>query len=197
MRKLVLGWTNPVDGIGFAAVCDKTESFEFQAAVHEMSAAAEAVAEIRPDIVLFDSGLDKLSLLATITAIKQQGCGTGIVVWEGPISSRNAFGYVRAGARGYLAKTAGIVEVVACLSAVAEGRFWMQDNIGTPKRRLDRLTQRELQVLEGVRAGKKNREIAADLQIATGTVKIHLMHIFDKLECSNRAELMFQTLTIQ
>ncbi|MDP2932858.1 MAG: response regulator transcription factor [bacterium] len=197
MRKLVLGWTNPVDAAGFEAVCAKTESLEFQAAMHNITAAGEAVAEIRPDIVLFDSGLDRLQLLAAIAAIAQQGRGTGIVVWEDPISSRSAFGYVRAGARGYLAKTAGILEVVACLSAVAEGRFWMQDNIGTPKRRLDRLTQRELQVLEGVRAGKKNREIAADLLIAPGTVKIHLMHIFDKLGCSNRAELMFQTLTIQ
>jgi len=68
---------------------------------------------------------------------------------------------------------------------VAAGRSWMEDCVFRDSSRSDRyprseLTAREQQVLELVEQGFKNKEIAQDLGIRPGTVKIHLKHIFEK-----------------
>jgi len=75
--------------------------------------------------------------------------------------------------------------VLSCLRTVAEGRTWMEDSVFRESGLGDRyarseLTQRERQVLELVEQGMRNKEIAGELGIRPGTVKIHLKHIFEK-----------------
>jgi two-component system nitrate/nitrite response regulator NarL len=113
------------------------------------------------------------------------GLPTGIVVWGVSVTEAEALRFLQAGARGILRKTAGIPAVVACLRTVAAGRSWMEDCVFRDSARSDRyprseLTAREQQVLELVEQGFKNKEIAQDLGIRPGTVKIHLKHIFEK-----------------
>jgi DNA-binding NarL/FixJ family response regulator len=101
------------------------------------------------------------------------------------VTEAEALRFLQAGARGILRKTATIPMVVACLRTVAAGRSWMEDCVFRDSTRSDRyprseLTSRERQVLELVEQGSKNKEIAEELGIRPGTVKIHLKHIFEK-----------------
>ena len=110
---------------------------------------------------------------------------TGIVIWGVSVTEAEALRFLQAGARGILRKTATIPMVVACLRTVAAGRTWMEDCVFRDAGRSERyprseLTTREQQVLELVEQGFKNKEIAVDLGIRPGTVKIHLKHIFEK-----------------
>ena len=101
------------------------------------------------------------------------------------ITEAEALRFLQAGARGIIRKSADNPTVLACLRAVAQGRSWMQDSvfrdssIQEVQARSD-LTPREHQVMELVEQGYKNREIAQELGIRPGTVKIHLKHIFEK-----------------
>ena len=109
----------------------------------------------------------------------------GIVVWGVSVTEAEALRFLQAGARGILRKTAGVTAVLSCLRAVAARRSWMEDCVFRDNGRLERsprseLTSREQQVLELVEQGYKNKEIASDLGIRPGTVKIHLKHIFEK-----------------
>ena len=84
-----------------------------------------------------------------------------------------------------LVLTANLETILACLRSVATGRSWMEESVfrnsvdreGYPR---SELTSREQQVLELVEQGFKNKEIALELGIRPGTVKIHLKHIFEK-----------------
>ncbi|MEP6961703.1 MAG: response regulator transcription factor, partial [Acidobacteriota bacterium] len=110
---------------------------------------------------------------------------TAIVVWGVSITEAEALRFLQAGARGILRKTAGAQALISCLRTVAAGRSWMEDCVFRDASRPDRyprsgLTAREQQVLELVEQGFKNKEIAMDLGIRPGTVKIHLKHIFEK-----------------
>jgi DNA-binding NarL/FixJ family response regulator len=110
---------------------------------------------------------------------------TGIVVWGVSVTEAEALRFLQAGARGILRKTATIPMLVACLRSVAAGRTWMEDCVFRDSGRSERyprseLTAREQQVLELVEQGFKNKDIAVDLGIRPGTVKIHLKHIFEK-----------------
>ena len=84
-----------------------------------------------------------------------------------------------------LRKSARLEVVLACLREVAGGATWMEEDPARGTERQVRLTHspltaRELQVMELVERGMKNRDIGDVLGIRTGTVKIHLKHIFEK-----------------
>jgi two-component system nitrate/nitrite response regulator NarL len=108
-----------------------------------------------------------------------------VVVWGGSITEAEALRFLQAGARGVIRKTAEVGVVLACVRSVAAGRSWMEDSLFRDSIRPERyarseLTPREQQVLELVEQGFKNKEIALELGIRPGTVKIHLKHIFEK-----------------
>ena len=85
-------------------------------------------------------------------------------------------------------ETADLNSIVACLRTVATGRSWMEDSVFRDSIRAELIPDRnrqptnsgEQQVLELVEQGCKNKEIALELAIRPGTVKIHLKHIFEK-----------------
>jgi DNA-binding NarL/FixJ family response regulator len=108
-----------------------------------------------------------------------------IVVWGVSVTEAEALRFLQVGARGIVRKTADLNTLLTCLRTVAGGRSWMEDSVFRDSIRAERyprseLTAREQQVLELVEQGCKNKEIAVELGIRPGTVKIHLKHIFEK-----------------
>jgi DNA-binding NarL/FixJ family response regulator len=84
--------------------------------------------------------------------------------------------------------------MLECLLAVTSGSTWMEDGIfgtadNTLEPRRSRLTAREHQIAELVEQGLRNRDIGRTLGIQTGTVKIHLKHIFEKTGVRGRYSL--------
>jgi DNA-binding NarL/FixJ family response regulator len=83
------------------------------------------------------------------------------------------------------------------LRAVSDGQIWLEDTNAErlrkqQRRTLPRMTPRERQIVELVCRGLKNKEIAAELSITPGTVKVHLMHIFEKAGVKDRFQLALQ-----
>jgi two-component system nitrate/nitrite response regulator NarL len=84
--------------------------------------------------------------------------------------------------------------VVDCLRAVARGDIWIEGSAEPPmpgfeRRSSPRLTPREREIVQQICVGLKNKEIAQMLSITAGTVKVHLMHIFEKTGVKDRFEL--------
>jgi DNA-binding NarL/FixJ family response regulator len=101
------------------------------------------------------------------------------------VTLSEALRYLKMGAKGIIRKTAEAGTVLACLENVSKGATWMEESLFREATRSDRpsrleLTSRERQVLELVEQGLRNKEIARELGIRPGTVKIHLKHIFEK-----------------
>jgi len=139
------------------------------------------------DILIIDKALGAQVLLDALAHIPASGKKTaGVVVWGVSLNEAEALRLLQAGARGILRKSADLDAILACLRMVAQGGSWMQDTVFRESGNVaethlhTELTPREQQVLELVEQGFKNREIAAELGIRPGTVKIHLKHIFEK-----------------
>jgi DNA-binding NarL/FixJ family response regulator len=117
------------------------------------------------------------------------------VLWVNDLAEVDCFRALQLGARGILKKTVPIAEVLECLRSVGNGNVWIEsslsgDAMGTLDRRsTPRLTPREKEIVHHVCAGLKNKEIAEALAITPGTVKVHLMHIFEKTGVKDRFEL--------
>jgi DNA-binding NarL/FixJ family response regulator len=141
-----------------------------------------------PDVLVLDKAFGVQGILDWLMEWKGSSgfrAHVGIVIWGVSVTEAEALRFLQAGARGILRKTAGVGSVLSCLRAVAAGRSWMEDCVFREPNRPERyprseLTTREQQVLELVEQGFKNKEIANELGIRPGTVKIHLKHIFEK-----------------
>jgi two-component system, NarL family, nitrate/nitrite response regulator NarL len=110
----------------------------------------------------------------------------------------DSFRALQMGAKGIIRKTQPVSAVLECLRTVASGSIYLENSLrstpgGFPRRHgVLRITRREREIVEFVCRGLKNKEIAEALSITPGTVKVHLMHIFEKTGVKDRFQLALQ-----
>lgn len=179
--------TQPVTAEGIRTLLAETRDVCFHGSCDSLRQAAEALKADPPDVLIVDKAFGIQAILDWLGEMRASGAitRTGIVIWGVSVTEAEVLRFLQAGARGILRKTASVPAVLSCLRAVASGRSWMEDCVFRESTRAERyprteLTTREQQVLELVEQGFKNKEIAQELGIRPGTVKIHLKHIFEK-----------------
>jgi len=177
--------TQPITAEGLRCLLSSSTRLQFLTSLPSLEAAAQAVGAQSPNILVLDKGFGMRVLLDWIHDLKQLQATPALVVWGVSMTEAEALRLLQAGARGIVRKTAELESILSCLQTVASGRTWMEDCVFRDSLKDDRhphseLTPRELQVLQLVEQGFKNKEIAMELGIRPGTVKIHLKHIFEK-----------------
>ena len=157
--------------------------------------------ETSPDVVLMDVRMPNVSGLEATAEIKARHPEVAIVMLTVSEDEADLFRAIKAGAQGYLLKNLEAPQLRTMLEGVARGEPAITPGDGRPHHRrvpahagrrpaaTQRLTEREVEVLQLVTAGQRNREIAAELGISENTVKFHLKNIVEKLHAQNRAEL--------
>ena len=177
--------TQPITAQGLRNLVASSPDLELVEAMNSLEAAAAFVRLKAPDIVVVDKGFGMRAVLDWIHDLKLSDATPAVTVWGVSMTEAEALRLLQAGARGIVRKTTDLGSLLTCLRTVASGRTWMEDCVFRDSSRPDgyprsELTAREHQVLELVEQGFKNKEIAMELGIRPGTVKIHLKHIFEK-----------------
>ena len=147
--------------------------------------AVAAVRELRPSLLILDKGFGVPTLTGWLRLLNSAERPTAVIVWGTLMSESEAVRFLQAGAAGVIRKSATLADLADCIRTVTSGGSWMESQLSVDSRpplRIGRstLTPREVQVMDLVERGFKNREIGQSLGIRTGTVKIHLKHIFEK-----------------
>jgi DNA-binding NarL/FixJ family response regulator len=190
-KKVLVCDTQPVTAEGVRTLLGGSADLEFLGTTDSLSKALDRVKQqAPPDVLLLDKAFGIQAVLDWLQDLRTVGPPgepprTAVVVWGVSVTEAEALRFLQAGARGILRKTTSVPVVLSCLRTVAAGRSWMEDCVFRDSSRSERyprseLTGREQQVLELVEQGFKNKEIAQELGIRPGTVKIHLKHIFEK-----------------
>ncbi len=180
--------TQPATIEGVRNILSSYPDLKFMEGTGSLNRAMEIARENLAGVLIVDKAFGMQGILewmAVSARPSTEGVGIAIVIWGISITEAEALRFLQAGARGILRKTAAATTILACLRTVAAGRSWMEDCVFRDPARSDRyprseLTAREQQVLGLVEQGCKNKEIAGELGIRPGTVKIHLKHIFEK-----------------
>jgi len=175
--------TQPIAAEGLRALLDSCPDLNFKGAVDNLERAF--ILASGADVLIVDKGFGMHSVLDFLASLRGEPEAPAIVVWGASISEPEALRLLQAGARAIIRKSSDVPDLLSCLHAVAAGHTWMENRVfrdslraaGYPR---SELTAREQQVMHLVEHGLKNREIAAQLGIKPGTVKIHLKHIFEK-----------------
>ena len=147
--------------------------------------AVTAVRDLRPSLLILDKGIGVPTVSGWVRLLNTAERATAVVVWGTLMSEAEAVRFLQAGAAGVIRKSATLAELADCIRTVTAGGSWMESQLSLDSRLPRRtggaaLTPRETQVMDLVERGYKNRDIGQSLGIRTGTVKIHLKHIFEK-----------------
>lgn len=162
------------------------------AAEESLLDAMDAARELGPSIIVLDKGLGTHAVLDWLHTLRRLPSSASVVVWGTPLTSFEGLRFIHAGATGVVRKSSSLDSIRQCVRTVAEGGTWMENDMlcGTASRQdHSQLTLREAEVAELVRQGMTNKEVARNLGICVGTVKIHLKHIFEKAGVRGRYNL--------
>jgi DNA-binding NarL/FixJ family response regulator len=184
-KRVLICESQPVTAEGLRALLAHSPTLVFVKAVDSLTAAAEQMRIKSPSLVVLDKSFGIQAILKWIAEMRPDAESAAIVVWGSSVSEAEALRLLQGGVRGIIRKSATPDMMIRCLEAVASGSSWMEETLFRDQYRSDRypqfeLTPREQQVLDLVEQGLKNKEIANDLGIRPGTVKVHLKHIFEK-----------------
>jgi DNA-binding NarL/FixJ family response regulator len=160
--------------------------------VAQGSSGKEAIAlfrEHRPDVTLLDLRMPDISGIDVLSAILREFPDARLVIlttFEGDVEIQRA---LAAGARGYVLKTTPPAELVEMVRQVHAGRKRIPQDVAAQLAEHfadEALTGREIEVLQHVASGNRNRDIAERLLISEETVKVHVKHIMEKLGARDR-----------
>jgi DNA-binding NarL/FixJ family response regulator len=164
--------------------------------------AIQAVIDLRPDVVLMDSGLPDQGGYTATTEIVARAGALAIVMLSSFDDAEHALQAFACGANAYISKNTTQAELLATILRTVAGETSVDPILGAKLLQAlarsagaplitsqpDALTPRELDVLRLLACGRTNKEIAAGLVVAVGTVKVHVERIFGKLGTSTRSE---------
>jgi two-component system NarL family response regulator len=151
----------------------------------------------RPDVTLMDLRLPGMSGTDAVHAIRREFPDARIVMVSTYVCDEEIYGALQAGAMAYLVKSVQREELVRAIRKAAAGQRHIPAEVAA--RLADRvsgsqLSARELEVLRFLVSGRRNREIASALDIAEGTVKLHVSSILGKLGATDRTEAVTRAL---
>ncbi len=174
---------------GIAAVLEGQPDMVLVGQASNGREAIESFRQHRPDVTLMDLRMPDMSGIEAITAIRAEFPNARIIVLTTYAGDVQAAGALKAGASGYLLKNLVRKELLETIRVVHAGKRRVPPEIATEIAEHvadDALTEREIEVLRRVAAGKSNKVIAAELDISEGTVKTHMKSILPKLDASDR-----------
>jgi DNA-binding NarL/FixJ family response regulator len=145
----------------------------------------------RPDVLLMDLRLPGISGVVATQRIRMEFPEAKVIIVSTYVSDEDIYAALQAGAMAYLVKSVGRDELAQAIRKAVVGRRHIPSDVAA--RLADRMSRvnlstRELDVLRLLVGGKRNREIASSLDIAEGTVKLHVSSILGKLGAVDRTE---------
>ena len=202
--RVMIADDHPLVRSGLRVLLEREGEFHVVAEAADGYEAIDLAALHKPEVILLDVGMPRLSGPDAAMSISQKAPGVRIVMVSMHSDEAYVLRALKAGARGYLLKASPEADVLAAVRAVAAGHAYFSPSITKllveeyvleARRRgvdnsYDLLSVREKEILLLLASGKSNRGIAEQLHISVSTVETHRNNVFQKLHLHNLAELI-------
>ena len=209
MIRVLIADDHPIVREGFGAIVNAEADIKVVAQASNGVEALERAAEANPDVALMDLRMPNMGGAEAIRRLRQANPNLRAIVLTTYDDDEAIYEAIRAGARGYLLKDVRPKDLVRAIRRVHAGGSLLQPVV--VERLLDRLgpedaddeaepvealTPRELEVLQIMARGARNRDIAQELVISERTVKIHVANIIAKLAVTNRTAAVVRAIDL-
>ena len=197
MTRLLLADDHPMIRTAIEVLLRDT-SYEIVGAATSGAETLAAVERLKPDVILLDLQMPDGTGMDVFRELKSKGGAPRMIILTAAIDDASLMEAKALGAPGMVLKSSDPAFIIECLERVSRGGQWMDPELAERVQELSdtfgssgrpSLAPRERQLVRFVRQGLRNREIAKQLGVTEGTVKVYLHAVFDKLGVSNRTEL--------
>lgn len=185
---------------GICAALSSGNEIELTGAFGNAEDFLAAAEKLKPEITLMDIGLPKLSGIECMKQLKPRFPEMQFLMWTTFEDDEKIFDALKAGASGYILKSATTGQLIQALIDLHKGGSPMSSSIARKviasfhapeiKRSGFNLTNRENEILEFLAKGYRYKEIAEKLHVGLETVRSHVHHIYEKLQVSSRTDAL-------
>ena len=200
MTKVLVADDDPLTMAGITTLLDKT-NFTVVATVNTGAAVLDALPGARPELLILDNDMPERSGLDVLRTLRSKGDDRPVVLLTSRLNDELAREAVKLSVNGIVIKSTAPRDLLVCLESVVQGRRWIDQEVmqrvmeqamspDAPRDPFDALSARERAVASLVQRGLRNKEVASELGLTEGTVKVHLHKVFDKLSIRGRTELI-------
>jgi NarL family two-component system response regulator LiaR len=196
--RVLIADDHPVVREGLRSYLQTVEGVEVVGEATDGAEATKLAEDLQPDVVLMDLSMPEVDGIEATRRITESSPSVKVIALTSFATDDKVFPAIRAGAAGYLLKEAEASEVAEAIRKVHRGepilhpsvaeRLMREVAAATPRAHRTDLTARELEVLRLIAAGRSNREIAGELDVAEKTVKTHVSNVLSKLGVTDRTQ---------
>ncbi|MBT8188230.1 MAG: response regulator transcription factor [Croceitalea sp.] len=207
MINVLIADSHPIVRLGIKQVLESASGFEIIGDVSSTTELFKALEKVSPDVVMLEMDIPEINGIATLRKIKQEFPNTKVLMYSGQSEDVYALSTIRAGAFGYLSKSADVDYIISAIRKVAEGNMFITNELaqrlafdeGTqkPRRFFRKLSSREVEVLKLLASGKRNKEVAEGLNLNEKTVSTYKARLMRKLNVDNLVDLLQQAKALE
>jgi len=201
MDKVLIADHHPITRKGISSILKAEEKYEVIGHVSDGNDLLNFLTKSEVDLLILEIDIPNLNSITAIRSIKREFPHIKILILSCHPEEMYALSAIKYGAAGYVAKTASLQRVLDATNQVQRGGIYLNESLsqrlvsdGGDTRGLamkyKKLSSREIEVLNLLSKGKRNKEIATHLQINEKTVSTYKMRLLKKLDAQNIAELI-------
>ena len=207
MIKVLIADNHPIVRLGLKQVLEHSSDIEVIADVSTTSELFETLEDVSPDVVMLEMDIPEINGIATLRKLKQDFPAVKTLMYSGQSEDVYALSTIRAGAFGYLSKSADMDYIITAVRKVSQGNMFITNELaqrlafdeGTqkPRRFFRKLSSREVEVLKLLASGKRNKEVAEGLNLNEKTVSTYKARLMKKLNVDNLVDLLQQAKALE
>ncbi len=208
MKKIVIADHHPVTRKGISCLLKKDVNFSIVGKANNGNELYQKLEELNPDILIMEIDMPQISGINALRGIKLKFPELRVLIYSTHPEEIYALRSIKSGAAGYVPKTASSKVFLKALKQIRKGGIFLNEeltstftsrNVGETSAisRYKKLSSREIEVLNLLSSGKRNKDIAAALNINEKTVSTYKTRLLKKLKVDNLADLIHQSRMFQ
>lgn len=207
MIKVLIADNHPIVRFGVRKVLENASGFDVIDDAGTTSELFQKLERVSPDIVILEMDIPEINGIATLRKIKLQFPDIRVLIYSGQSEDVYALSTIRAGAFGYLSKTADLDYIISAVRKVSEGNMFITNELAQrlafdestqkPRRFFRKLSTREVEVLKLLASGKRNKDVAIGLNLNEKTVSTYKARLMKKLNVDNLVDLLQQAKALE
>lgn len=204
--RVLLADDHAVVRAGIRQFLEQADDIEVIAEADDGAAAKALIEEHSPSVAVLDIQMPEASGIEVTRWVRAHHREVGVLILTAYDDDPYVMAVLQAGANGYVLKTASPQEIIQAVRDVHAGnsaldatilqKMMAQVSAGVRQQPVEKLTDREIEVLTLVARGYTNKAIGVQLGISDRTVQGHLAHIFAKLQASSRTEAVMRAVSL-
>ena len=208
MKKVLIADHHPITRKGITCLMKNKHEFEIIGKANNGNELYKKLDELQPDILIMEIDMPQINGINALRSIKTQYPNTRVLIFSTHPEEIYALRSIKSGAAGYLPKTASTKVFMKALDKIRKGGIFLNEeltstftsrNVGETSAisRYKKLSSREIEVLNLLSSGKRNKDIAIALNINEKTVSTYKTRLLKKLKVDNLADLIHQSRMFQ